>query len=367
MIFYVDPMSYNNLEIYDNQLLNNIKGLTVIFFGNIRMKNKPVNSKLIYKYSNKKHIMKFFSYFNSQLKLYLNILKYRPALIHFQWLKVPYIDYLLIKLISELGIKVIFTAHNKLPHNTKMKYKKIYSKIYKKLDIIIVHAEKTKEELIEIFMIDEKKIKVIPHGILEITKEKISDIDILKKLNMNKVKISFLGNISKYKGFDYVVNAWNTFETPIKNIQLIIAGQGDFSQNNKFLNRENILIDNRFLNEKEFYTYLKYSDIVLLPYREISQSGVLLSALAEKKIVIVTDKGGLGEPYKLFDLGWLIKGEDVSKELFDILSEIEINPNIINSKKKSIEAWEKIQEYYSWEKIGEETKRNYIKEINNIF
>jgi glycosyltransferase involved in cell wall biosynthesis len=174
--------------------------------------------------------------------------------------------------------------------------------IYKKIDKIIVHADKTKQDLFIKFNIDKNKIEVIPHGLLEIKNEKVTDLDVYNKMNFNKIIISFLGNISIYKGIDYLINAWNSINTKINNIQLIIAGKGDLSKYKIISNKDNVIIDNRFLSDTEFYTYLKYSDIIILPYREISQSGVLLSALTEKKLIIATDKGGLGEPYKLFNL-----------------------------------------------------------------
>lgn len=366
MFFYINPMSYGNLELYDKNLINNIINENIYFFGNIKMSNPPKNSFLIYKYNNYNNNFfgKFFSYFYSQLILLSKIKYYKPPIVHFQWLKVPFLDYLIIKKIKKYETKVVYTAHNKLPHNSGNKYRKIYKKIYNTVDYIIVHTEKTKEELMDEFNLSSEKIEVIPHGIMYESR-KYKKVKAIEKrlLDSKKIKISFLGSISKYKGIDFLVDAWIKFENkyPNNNLTLIIAGKGKIPKKSDLLKSNNVYIDNRFLDNKEFYTYLKLSDIILLPYKEISQSGVLFDALAERKLVIVTDKGGLGEPYKKFGLGWLVKDNNIINELFKIFEEINNNPLVIEEKNISESEWQKLEEFYSWKNIGKKTKELYDK------
>ncbi len=369
MVFFVDPMSEGNLERYDLNLLINIKNYEIQFYGNIGMKNPLKNSSLIYHYNKKKSIFfKVLSYLTSQLKLLKSAKKFKPYIIHFQWLKIPHIDYLLLKVMKKHKINIIFTAHDKLPHNSGSKYKKIYKKIYNIVDKIIVHSQNTKEELIEEFNLDEKKIEVIPHGIIKIFNQKNILEDIKDKLEKNKIKLAFLGNICNYKGIDFLVDTWIELEKRHENLnlELIIAGKGDIPKIKELRRCKSVFVDNKLLSDEEFYTYLKLADIILLPYKEISQSGLLSNALAEKKLIIATDKGGIGEPYKLFKLGWLITGENVSEELLKIFEEINQNPYIVNEKGIGISEWQKIEEYYSWERIAKLTETVYSEVINAI-
>lgn len=366
MIFFVDPMSSGNLEKYDINLLNNIKNIEIYFFGNSMMKSKINNRFLIYEYNRKKgRLSKLFSYIKSQFKLLYYINKYRPKLIHFQWFKVPHFDYIILNLIKLYGIKIIYTAHNKLPHDTGEKYKSIYQKIYDKVDKIIVHTTVTKKEITKEFNILDSKIEVIPHGIIKFSNKRISKIDINNFKN-DYIYIGFLGNISYYKGIDYLVNSWIKFEKNAKNkrLKLIIAGKGYIPKVDELIKSKNVIINNKLLSDEEFYHYLKISDVIVLPYREISQSGLLSNALAERKVIIAVDKGGLSEPYKLFKLGWLIKKNDIEDELYKIFKEINYDPKIINKKNISAEKWEELERYYSWEIIGEKTLNLYLKVLN---
>ena len=75
-ILYVDPMSYNNLAIYDKSLLSNIKQ-EVLFIGNVKYKGDKLGDKmrLIFTYSNFKYdIFKSLFYIFNLLQLLLIIL-----------------------------------------------------------------------------------------------------------------------------------------------------------------------------------------------------------------------------------------------------------------------------------------------------
>ena len=54
------------------------------------------------------------------------------------------------------------------------------------------------------------------------------------------------------------------------------------------------------------------SDVLLLPYKEISQSGVLLSGLKYKKTFIVSNVGGLTQPFNLGKVGWVLENNTTS-------------------------------------------------------
>ena len=51
----------------------------------------------------------------------------------------------------------------------------------------------------------------------------------------------------------------------------------------------------RFIGDAELPAYFRRADLVVLPYREIDQSGVLFTALAFAKPLLVSEVGGLGD------------------------------------------------------------------------
>lgn len=374
-VYFIDSQSYNNLEIYDQNLLINIDCEEKILLGNSKLKNRDISNfefKELYNYSDKNFFLKIISYFLSQIRLLFILSRNKPDIIHFQWFKIPHLDYVLLKIIKLLSpkSKIIYTAHNILPHDTGNKYKKIYKKIYNLVDGIIVHTKDSKAELFDHFNIKKTKIKVIPHGLLEldynkIKTKKIADEFVDSNKLYDKLILGFLGIIRKNKGIDLLLDVLENddYFKNNKNITFIIAGSCDNQRLNKRLQKisdfNNVIIDIRFLPIDNFAAYLKISDIILLPYTNISQSGVLLSVLAEEKPVIVSNRGGLTDPFEIGKIGWII--EPTKNNLDKVLKTVINNQKDVKEIKKDKKLWKKIKEYYSWKDIGETTKKFYEK------
>ena len=358
-------MSYNNLGLYDYSLLSNVKNVCVSYFCNLLydQKNLPNKTYRFYSYSNKKGVFKIISYFTSQLQLILFCVKNPPAIIHFQWLKIPSIDYYVLKVLRRFSNHLILTAHNVLPHNSGEIYFKSYAKIYHTVNTIIVHAENTKQELIEKFGISSNKIVVIPHGVLDLSNEidhesvRVKVTEIRKELKIkDKIVFSVLGGLNEYKGINLIVDTWKDKTlSENKNIQLLIAGSGSVEKVSELAKTYNVHIENRYLTDVEFLAFLRISDFVLLPYKAISQSGVLLSALSEHKRVIVTDVGGLKDPFKFGKIGYVLKEYSV-KELKSAI----IKASETREDNPEDTVWNEIKKFYNWTTIGNKTKDIYV-------
>lgn len=221
-------------------------------------------------------------------------------IIHFQWFKIPFFDFILLKLLKIFSskTKIIFTAHNILPHDTGIKYEKIYNQIYRNIDRIIVHSITTKNELIQNFNISEQKVDIIPHGILSL-KETVQ-YNKIKQPN-SKMTFSFIGVISAYKGLDILIDAWCSDVEILNNpnIELIIAGAGSIPELSKIPNDKNIRVENYYHTEDELERIYLRTDVAILPYKKISQSGVLMTCM-HKKVLLWFKM--LGELYSLSNL-----------------------------------------------------------------
>jgi glycosyltransferase involved in cell wall biosynthesis len=356
-------MSYNNLSKYDKELISNIEN-EVLFLCNEKIEYETINNaKLvkIFKYSDKKGVLKILSYLLSIFKLFVITLTFKPDIIHYQWLKLPNVDFFIMITIRKLTkAKLIFTAHNLLPHDSGDIFRKIFIKIYTFVDAIIVHTNRTKEELIKDFNLDKNKIIVIPHGLLESNRPNIIKKNCKEK--SDEISLAFIGHLHHYKGIDLLIDAWKKYHVDNNGkLHLTIAGKGnvDFKGIN-FL--EDTTIINRFLEEDELTDIIQKSDVIIMPYRKISQSGVLLSVLSYRKAIIVTDVGGLTEPFKYGDLGWIMN-EATPESLIEIFKEVTNSKDRLLMIENNIDTWNEIDKYYSWDSIGKKTKSLYIKLI----
>jgi glycosyltransferase involved in cell wall biosynthesis len=226
-------------------------------------------------------------------------------------------------LLKILSYKYIYTVHNILPHNKENSryYKYMYKLIYKAPDLLLAHTEKIKESLVKLYGVPEGKIKVISIGINE--EIALTAIDkqrarIRLDLNKNDNVLLFFGNIEEYKGLDLLIRAIDKIQN--RQLKLIIAG--------RFINREyrnkiyklccksvscnKIIIYDKFIPNEEIELLFKACDAIVLPYRNIDQSGVLFLALRFGLPIIASDAGSLGM-YIDNDIGIIVKSNSVSE------------------------------------------------------
>lgn len=358
-VFFIDSQSYHNLSIYDYRILSRIS-LPVHFFGSKLYDYKSLPENIYFtktfNYSLKKNsIAKSLSYAFSMLTILFFGIKERPRIYHFQWTKIFYIDYIVPYLLKKLfQSKIIFTVHNILPRERNQNTVKRFKKLYRFCDYLIAHTDTTKKELINQFEISPDKIIVMPHGLLDIN---VDNLKYEKCLNQfrnsldvkDKLLISLLGTQSYYKGTDLLVDAWSNSALLSKNekVQLIIAGKSNLEKEFENL-PENIKILNRILSNEEFKALIKLSDLIVLPYREIDQSGFLLSILNECVPYCSTNVGELTAPLTIADIGWDLGSPD-EKSIAKALELIVQNPTVILSKKENIDGWNKIHIKLGWD------------------
>jgi glycosyltransferase involved in cell wall biosynthesis len=90
----------------------------------------------------------------------------------------------------------------------------------------------------------------------------------------------------------------------------------------------------------------------------MSQSGLLMTLLSYRKPCIVSDVGGLPDPFDVARIGWIFSwGED----LRFIAEKAILNPimEISSGWHPSLEDWESVDKYFSWSRAGKATVSLY--------
>lgn len=307
-----------------------------------------------------KKIIKGYHYLSAYLRIIRLIKKEKIDIVHIQWLSVPKIDNVILWLIKKTGSKLIFTAHNVLPHRNGNKYISYYRKHYSYFDKIIVHGEKIREDFIKVFPEYSEKLKIERHGTFLSLENKISKENLDKKL-MDKLKNSqktaiFFGNMFFNKGIDALLEYWMNHYLD-KNLFLIVVGKKDpdFNELNKLedeiMSCSNIFYKPKVIEEVELNTYIYMSDIVVMPYRYASMSGIIFKAAAMNKTVLTTDTGSIKE-YILPESSYLAAGLKDFFRIFDTLM-LDDNRNLL--KKQGVQFGSFIKRNYDWDNIAEDT------------
>ena len=110
--------------------------------------------------------------------------------------------------------------------------------------------------------------------------------------------VLFIGRIRKYKNIELLLQSWNIAK--FSNFTLIIAGEGKLSRKAslEIKHSDSIILRNEWLDETSFATLIENASIIVFPYSEASQSGVLAYCVSRNKTVVVTALDGLTSQHK---------------------------------------------------------------------
>ena len=226
-------------------------------------------------------------------------------IIHVQWALVPVIDKMFFKRAKKYVKKLVYTAHDVIPHDgNKNKIKQLGS-LYQEPDCIIVHGYYCKLEMHHYFPQISKKVYIQKHGVYEKKETTLSE-KVKKKhgalvKRKNTVIFSVIGQIGEHKGVDLVLKAWKKYQD-LENVTLLVAGKTLDPYKEKFKqyedyckNTPNIYFYNQRFDAEEENLFYSISDIILLPYRKASMSGVVFSAVQYNKTILTTGAGCIRE------------------------------------------------------------------------
>ena len=215
---------------------------------------------------------------------------------------------------------LVHTVHNFLPHEAKEADKKLYSDFYYTCDLLIVHNEYCKKLLIEKFGIEEKKIRVIPHGSYTLPVYK-TDKSMFWQKKDETCKTTFLqfGIIRKYKGVDILLKSISMIpQDKRQNMRFIVAGaqlpkldNTDYSAIIKEYGLEDCVeLRTGHVPDEEVSRLFAEADFCLFPYRDIYGSGALLMAYTYGKPVIASDIPAFREETDNGSTGYLFESEN---------------------------------------------------------
>lgn len=200
----------------------------------------------------------------------------------------------IILLAKWLGARTVLTVHDAVPHPGE---RALGQSLFQQLairwcDRIVVLSDFVKMQLP---IVVQRKAIVIPHPILP--------SDAPERALSKPPALLFLGRIAYYKGIDLLLAAVK--DLPKGKIdKLTIAGM---SMMNISLPKTKFPIDlqTKWLTDKEMQTLLQTHDILVLPYREASQSGVATLGIAAAIPMVVTNVGGLTEQLQADEAIWV--------------------------------------------------------------
>ena len=209
---------------------------------------------------------------------------------------------------SLLNIRYVFVAHDGEAHpgdDILFRSFLLRYEILKANQLITLTS--SVKDLIESKYNTVGEIKIIPHGVFDYGQKKCQIV------NKDRIILLFFGRITKYKGVDQLIKYFSKLEKKEK-YYLKIFGSGKLENDSLDLIRKNnnITLVQRWIEESEIPKIICSSDIVVLPYIEASQSGVVPIALCSGIPILSSRLKGLEEQLKNGELGCFYDVESFS-------------------------------------------------------
>jgi glycosyltransferase involved in cell wall biosynthesis len=269
--------------------------------------------------------------------------------------------------------RVVITAHDVEPFVVSLSTPTISRWAYQLAHCVIAHNQISRNELVERLGVEDAKIEVVPHGnYLHVLCPLPSQNIARKRLGVSSQAkvLLFFGQIKEVKGLDILLRAMPKMLAANPDVFLLIAGKPwktDFdayaSMIRELAIEEHCLTHIRFIPDDEVPFFYAACDLVVLPYRRIYQSGVLLMAMSYGKAVLVSDIPGMKEVIEHGGNGFLFRSGEhghLADVAIDILTDGELRHHA------GQRALALMRAQYDWYAVGQRTAESYLKALTLV-
>ncbi len=211
---------------------------------------------------------------------------------------------------------VITSVHGNYRKDLRLKRKLANRILSNVTDRIVAVSESIKQDILKYDRIEPFKVIVINNGVDIIKFNPEGNFHNIRRefsISDSEIIIGFIGRLVPAKGLEYLINAFSLLSRELKNIKLLIVGEGSL------LNILRERVKENAINQKVIFTGKRYDipdilsaiDIFVMPSLAEGLPNSLLEAMAMGKPIIATTAGGIPEVIKDGINGILIPPRDV--------------------------------------------------------
>lgn len=292
--------------------------------------------KINVKIFERKNRIKHFRNINVAVNVMKEIRNFDPDVLYIETFDDPYI----IGLCSIIWPrrKTIIGIHDVIPH-VRFEYASFIKEIlnrYQKVVYTYFHLFSKTQKIFFDNHVLHKKSFCIPLPLLFINGFSRA-FNVLEK--KSDVKFLFWGEIRYNKGVDIIIRAANVLcEKGYQNFSVTIAGQGPHWAECERLIKypEKFSNDIRMIPNELIPILLRESHFLVLPYRDVTQSGPLMFALNYNCPAIVSDHSGFKEYIEEGNTGFVFENENIDSLCQALIRAINLSEENYGKMKKNL-------------------------------
>lgn len=203
------------------------------------------------------------------------------------------------------------------------------SLIVRQSDRLVVHGQQLRHLAVQRFQMPPERVHVLSHPAILRYAEQARRDGLARRPLGTGLNILLFGRIFAYKGLENLIEAEALLKDRLADLRVVIAGRGDdpWAARARMGDPDRYDIRHRFIEDSEVSQLFLDADVIVLPYIEASQSGVLHLAAAFGKPTIVTDVGELRATVETHGLGLVVPPDD-SAALADAIEMLAQQPDL---------------------------------------
>ena len=349
------------MECYDQELYFGLKavGCLPVVYSNFPSPSEREAIFPVFRFRIKENIFSVLKMLQIYGALKVEIEKKKMEYVILHGFRFGVIEWMMLRTLKKSSAKIFLIVHDPgslIGRSPSLKWKK---KIVKACEKLIVHNNFCFEKLAREFPDEERnKLVIIPHGnFIDSAVYKTDAKKLREEFNLahNRKYLLFFGQIKETKGLDLLLDALTMTDT---STELIVAGRMRRHSFSKY----QTLIDKYKLNSrvKLFIQYIspamrnslfQIADAVVLPYRMVYQSGVMLMAMSYGKAVIASDLPPNKEIISHEQNGFLFASGSKEKLAEAINSAMR---NDMKREKVALAGFNYVNEKHNWNKIAQQ-------------
>jgi glycosyltransferase involved in cell wall biosynthesis len=220
--------------------------------------------------------------------------------------------------------KVLYICDNVVPHERRILDDALTRYLLESGDAFIVMSRTVRDDLLRFR--PGARHRLVPHPVYEHFGRPMDRAQARRRLLELGVRLAdpdsgrplllFFGIIRPYKGLDLLLRAMPGI---VRETQAALVVAGEFYSGREETYRlveelelrEHVHLVDAYVPNDQVGIYLSAADVVVLPYRSATQSGIVQVAYQLERPVIATDVGGLSEMIRDGETGLLVPPGDV--------------------------------------------------------
>jgi glycosyltransferase involved in cell wall biosynthesis len=239
------------------------------------------------------------------------------------------IDRMAVRRVKRAGAVVVDIVHDVRPFDTTRGSERVlrddfrrWGTTYQLFDVLFVHGERNRDLFLQTYPVPSERVVAIPHGVDEVKLEvpspvSVEELRVQLGIEPGQPVLLFFGTIAKYKGVEDLLRALPEI-VATSGARLVVAGYPAKDTDPEALRELAAELDVAddiawmldYVPNELVGTLMLTADVVVLPYRAISDSGVLKVAMSFGRAVVATDVGGIPDVIEDGVTGLLVEPGD---------------------------------------------------------